>query len=499
MAYYENSRKLLDGDLILYQRNLKTAVPNAKKHREPTWYMKLRISPKRIINRSTGLTIYEEAYRYARAEYDRLRNASALGHSLNDYTFQQHWDDWHKRNVDQGVWRPARQDWHRKLAERYFKAYFRHADGSSMRLNDINAVVANGYWNWRIAYWATGPGAKLTDYNPKRRGAKTTTTKNAAKLPAKKTLQMEQTALNQIFADAREQGRLQQEFRLKAPVANKRDVRRKPFEDKELSQLYRYLNFYKKLHGPFKHDRVNENHKLQRHQLYHLVVFLVNSGLRIGEAREMRWRDIQFDVEYGEAIQKICKVHVRQNTKTRENRMVQTQSGANRTLKQWKELSPFNGDNDYVWFGHKGKDGKQRPLGDLNKTFQSFLKRVPFPGQDDGLLFNFEGEKRCLYSLRHTYATLRRTSGVSWEDLARNMGCKRAQIEKHYDHTTTDVRRDDIIKVSVKKKRQTNSPLAPDKSNPLIATAIALNEAGELSDAVLLKLLKVQHQPSGQN
>ena len=44
--------------------------------------MKLRISPKQIINRSTGLTIYEEAYRYARAEYDRLRNASALGHSL---------------------------------------------------------------------------------------------------------------------------------------------------------------------------------------------------------------------------------------------------------------------------------------------------------------------------------------------------------------------------------------------------------------------------------
>ena len=59
-----------------------------------------------------------------------------------------------------------------------------------MRLNEINAVFANGYWNWRISYWGTGPGAKLLGYNPKRRGAKTTTTKNAAKVPSKKTLQM---------------------------------------------------------------------------------------------------------------------------------------------------------------------------------------------------------------------------------------------------------------------------------------------------------------------
>jgi hypothetical protein len=30
MAYYENRKELLDGDLILYQRNLRTAVPSAK-------------------------------------------------------------------------------------------------------------------------------------------------------------------------------------------------------------------------------------------------------------------------------------------------------------------------------------------------------------------------------------------------------------------------------------------------------------------------------------
>lgn len=84
MAYYENKVEHLDGDLILYQRNLKTAVPNVKSHRKPTWYMKLRVGPRKFVNRSTKLTIYEEAYAFARKEYNRLTNAVALGHTLDE-------------------------------------------------------------------------------------------------------------------------------------------------------------------------------------------------------------------------------------------------------------------------------------------------------------------------------------------------------------------------------------------------------------------------------
>jgi hypothetical protein len=91
MAFYENKVELLGGDLILYQRNLATAVPNAKSHRKPNWYMKLRIGPRKFIDRSTGLKIYEDAYAFARKEYDRLSNAVALGHTLDDFTFEKHW------------------------------------------------------------------------------------------------------------------------------------------------------------------------------------------------------------------------------------------------------------------------------------------------------------------------------------------------------------------------------------------------------------------------
>lgn len=71
-----------------------------------------------------------------------------------------------------------------------------------MLLNDIDSAVANEYWDWRINFWGSDTGKRLANYNRKRRDAKTCTTKNAKKVPAQKTLQMEQSALNQIFYDA---------------------------------------------------------------------------------------------------------------------------------------------------------------------------------------------------------------------------------------------------------------------------------------------------------
>lgn len=80
------------GDLIVYQRNLSTAAPNVKKHRKPSWYMKLRIAQNKVINRSTGLSLYEDAYACAGKEFDPPRNAVALGHTLEDFTFEKHYD-----------------------------------------------------------------------------------------------------------------------------------------------------------------------------------------------------------------------------------------------------------------------------------------------------------------------------------------------------------------------------------------------------------------------
>ena len=488
MAYYENRTEHLGGDLILYQRNLKAAAPNSKNHRQAKWYMKLRIGPRQTINRSTGLTIYEEAYSFARKEFDRLRNAVALGHTLDDFTFEKHWDDWYQRNLNNRTWAAERQRWHKNQAALYYKAYFRYANGKSMRLNDITPQFAQGYWDWRIAFWSTEQGEKRANYNPKRRKAKTQTAHNAVKVPSKKTLQMDQTALNQIFWDARERGRLQQVFKLKPPADSRPHNRRPHFEPAERQSMVAYLLSYRDVKGHFKKDRVNAWHKLQRAQLYHFVVFMLNSGLRVGEARQMRWRDIQFDQFNTEGDEPICVVGVRKATKTSQNRDVQTQPNANKTLKEWREKTPHADDNDLVWFGQSSANSPPTPFTNLNKSFQNFLSRVPVKGSETGLLYSKENEKRSLYSLRHTYATLRRSHGVSWEDLALNMGCKRDQLERHYDHSTSNTRRTEIVKVQ--RKAKAAAPIKGDSSDPFLLEAMKRFQAGQIDEATLLALLK---------
>lgn len=246
LTYYVNKREHFGGTLLLFQRDLTIAVRKAKWHRKPNWYMRLKIGGRKgYVTRSTKLTNYEDAYEFAKSELLRLQQAARLGHSLDEYTFDQHWNDWYDRNIKNEAWRPARAIWHKRYAERYFKAYFRHADGTSMVLNEITAQVVKGYWDWRITYWQREEGQKLQRYNPKRRGAKSSTTHNARAAPAAKTLLMEQSALNQIFFDAAELGRLQQTVKFRAPIQSRTPNRRAGFDADEYDALTRYLRSYR--------------------------------------------------------------------------------------------------------------------------------------------------------------------------------------------------------------------------------------------------------------
>ena len=65
---------------------------------------------------------------------------------------------------------------------------------------------------------------------------------------------------------------------------------------------------------------------------------------------------------------------------------------------------------------------------------------------DIGLLKGPDGENRTIYSFRHTYATERLTQGVTYEDLALNMGTSYEQIRKHYSHVVPQQRADAITK-----------------------------------------------------
>jgi hypothetical protein len=103
MEYYGSA-------LVLLQRNLFVAVPNSKTQRQLNLYMQLKVAGhKGYITRSTKLAKYEDAYAFTQAEYLRLQQEVRLGHSVDKYTFEKHWNDWYARNLRTGTWTACRQ------------------------------------------------------------------------------------------------------------------------------------------------------------------------------------------------------------------------------------------------------------------------------------------------------------------------------------------------------------------------------------------------------
>ena len=69
-----------------------------------------------------------------------------------------------------------------------------------------------------------------------------------------------------------------------------------------------------------------------------------------------------------------------------------------------------------------------------------------------GVEFDGVGKKHTIYSLRHTYATMRLTEGVSVYALARNMGTSVAMIELFYGQTRTPDQAAELTKMRDKPK-----------------------------------------------
>jgi integrase len=435
MAFYADKHELLDGAVVLYQRQ----SPNGDVR--PTWQARLKLPGRSgYIKISCKTKNYEEAYAVAKEQYLSLQQKVRDGVPLKDWTFKQHWNDWYERQLSKGVWSEDRKKWHKNYFNRYFDAYF-----GDKTLSQITASFADSYWEWRISYWQRSQGQKLRAYNPKRRTAKSRTTNNAARVPSDKTLRMEQSALNQIFNDACQQRRMPY-LKLKAPKLSKRYPRRPAFDEQEYQLLIKNLIDWVLGRDRYKGARLNSYQKKRRLQFACYAVFLAESGLRVGEAREMRWEDIselddpnQSKPRTDNVSLKHLVVRVRAKTKKGRSRTVIAMPKAFLFVTLWRSKSLHTKQQDYVWQGQANrKTGANTNSTDLNKTFQSFLRTVPYKGRADGLLCDADGKRRTLYSLRHTYATQRLIHGdLDSLTLAENMGTSIVQIQRHYSHVTT--------------------------------------------------------------
>lgn len=162
-------------------------------------------------------------------------------------------------------------------------------------------------------------------------------------------------------------------------------------------------------------DRVRRS----RLYLHQYILILSNTGIRKGEAKGVKWSDIQpaKDLEGNSTV--IINV-----TGKTGARMVVSNPSTSEYLKRLfeqrtQELGSPPPRDELVFCKPNGQ-----PLGDLKAPFERYLKKT-------GTL-EIGGQKRTIYSLRHTYITMRLSHGTPIYFLAMNCGTSVEMIEKFY-------------------------------------------------------------------
>ncbi|MCA2999527.1 MAG: site-specific integrase [Rhodocyclaceae bacterium] len=350
----QRTYKIRDGEVVLYRRDLSSKWQARFKLPNSGWH---RISTKR-----SNLT---EAKRVAGEAYDKARFRAAEG--LN--AISKRFSDVAKQSVAlmekalaNGTGKVAYKDYI-NATEKYLIPFFK-----SRHVDNIDENVLQQFNAWRI--------------------------EQMGKEPAASTLANHNAAMNRIFDLAVQDGLA---TRKNIPVLQKngrKSKRRPDFTSEEWRSLRANLRHWvQKAQQP--------RSLMMRELLWDYVLILANTGIRAGtEAANLKWKHLSW---HHDKAGRHLTLSV--NGKTGERRAVarhNCEEYFKRIQLRFPSLSGMSFDellkakvDEYVFRLSDGRRTKN-----LNHTFRDFLLDV-------GLLEDEHGNERTLYSLRHTYATLR--------------------------------------------------------------------------------------------
>jgi integrase len=382
--------------------------------RHGIWQCRLRLGADRnLVRRSTKTTDIAEAKTTAEELYEDLRYKQQQNRPLNTKTFKQVADDYVRkatRDTVEGRLSKGRLELVIGTLRRYLLPYF-----GKLAIDDITQTDFAAYDEWRLNYWTTGDGVTDTAYH-------------FAKVPAQKTLLMEQSTLRLVFKHAVEAGDLVQLPFMKAKRA--KTNRRSAFDVQEYARLMRAARQGVKI---AKHPRIKRDRMLL--ELY--VRLLVYTGARVGELRHIRWSDVELFMTGNGKQQEALRLWV--DGKTGKRAVI----AAKPAKKIVQRLLQYYGYADLDEARHGRRHIFEHADGTVINTFavgfKSLLKKA-------GLEADRYGGNRTLYCLRHTYATFRLLYGATDVYLlSRNMGTSVNMIEQHYGHVTTTLAAERLI------------------------------------------------------
>jgi len=180
---------------------------------------------------------------------------------------------------------------------------------------------------------------------------------------------------------------------------------------------------YRQLHT-FARDWIKKGDKeiniWYRTMAYNFMLIMANTGMRTGEARDLRWRDI--DMRKTRDGRPFVTLNVRGKGKYRE--LIAAGNVAT-YLDRIRTISKATKSDDPVFTTAEGNTAKS-----LYDTLIADLLTK------SGLLYGASGTRRSGYCFRHTYATYRLMEGIDVYFLAKQMGTSVKMIEDYYGHIT---------------------------------------------------------------
>lgn len=374
---------LRDGEVILYKRP-----------RSRVWQCKYKLFTGKWIRVSTRKTGKDYAAQAACNLYDEARYRERMGLAPVQKTFAEiariTVDDL-QRDIAAGTGKKIYADYCRAI-EGYLIPFF-----GERYLQNIKHENIAEFERWR--------NAKM------------------GRLPKSSTLMNFASAFSRICTTAIQRGWISE--RVPLPKLSRKGEKgsvRPAFTAEEIAKLRAFMPSWEQK-GSYDFD------KLQRPLLCDYVEFLLLTGMRHGtEAMNVEWRHCEW-YEYD----KVRYLRVRVSGKTGERYLI----AKHEAVAVLQRLHSRQQDVCEVDFervlGHSSKLIFRNAIGLRPRTFNGMFEKLT---RESGLMYNAADEKRTLYSLRHTYATLELLAGTDIHTLSKQMGNSAAMIERHYSKLT---------------------------------------------------------------
>ncbi len=265
----------------------------------------------------------------------------------------------------------------------------------SKPVRDITSAVLQNYAPWRRAYY---------------RGA---LPKNARRHPADTTIKWESTLAKGILIWATGQGYLDEANLPRRNFKCKQRNARPAFSAAEFYSLWQAVDKWVE-------SCQDPRHVHTREMLRDYIHILANSGMRVGEANNLRLADVSQTID-SQGL-RVYRLAARGKTGKRE---VILRSNASiyieRTIERRQGAAPQ---------GFLFCMADERQITTLADQFDKVLEIAK-------MKTNAHGQNYCLYSLRHYYACDALRRNVSPYVLAKNMGTSVAMIEQYYGKSAT--------------------------------------------------------------